>query len=148
MFCSVYLALTSIRNLQCWGFIQRRCNSRWIYWRPCRKSCVLAVCICKYFSLLYFSVLTHWPLGDVAVIFKLIFQIDIMSTPCGTGLSWMPQKLIIMVMACCPLAPSHFPNQFWPRSVVPCGVTRPQWTRFFLSLLFWSVKWIMSFVCA
>ena len=45
----------------------------------------------------------------------------------------MPQNLtddkstLVQVMAWCRQATSHYPNQCWPRSPMPYGVTRPQW---------------------
>ena len=50
------------------------------------------------------SDLTHWPLGD----FNLI-------------------STLVQVMAWCRQATSHYLSQCWPRSMLPNGVTRPQW---------------------
>ena len=47
----------------------------------------------------------------------------------------MPQNLIcekstlVQVMAWCRQASSHYLSQCWPRSMSPCGVTRPQWVK-------------------
>ena len=32
-------------------------------------------------------------------------------------------------MACCHQATSHYLSQCWPRSMLPCGITRPQWVK-------------------
>ena len=85
-------------------------------------------------------VLTHWPLGDLYVIFeKVIFNlallIGIFKSSYDNVLRWMPQNLtddkstLVQVMACCCQATSHYLNQCWPRSPVPYGVTRPQWVK-------------------
>ena len=49
------------------------------------------------------------------------------------ALRWTPQDLsddkstLVQVMACCPTAPML--SQYWPRSMSPYGVTRPQWVK-------------------
>ena len=35
-------------------------------------------------------------------------------------------------MAWCHQATSHHPHQCWPRSMLPCGVSRPQWVNSYL----------------
>ena len=48
-------------------------------------------------------------------------------------LRWMALDLtddkstLVQVMAWCHQATSHYPSQCWPRSMLPNGVTRPQW---------------------
>ena len=37
------------------------------------------------------------------------------------------KSTLVHVMAWCRQATSHYLNQWWPRSLPPCGVTRPQW---------------------
>ena len=37
------------------------------------------------------------------------------------------KSTLVQVMAWCRQATSHYLNQCWPRSPMPCGVTRPQW---------------------
>ena len=67
------------------------------------------------------------------VIFKHIFVIDDWSFSCEIALTWKPQDLtddqstLVQVMAWCRQATSHYLNQCWPRSLLPYGVTRPQW---------------------
>ena len=84
--------------------------------------------------------LYHWPLGDLNVIFKnvifnLALLIGIFKSPFDIVLRWMPQDLtddksiLVQVMACCLMAPSHYLNQCWPKSPTPYGVTRPQWVK-------------------
>ena len=49
------------------------------------------------------------------------------------ALWWMPWNLtddkstLVQVMAWCRQATSHYLSQCWPRSLLPHGVTRPQW---------------------
>ena len=49
------------------------------------------------------------------------------------ALRWMPLDLtdgkstLAQVMACCRTALSHYLSQCWPSSLLPYGVTRPQW---------------------
>ena len=47
------------------------------------------------------------------------------------------QSTLVQVMAWCRQAPSHYLSQWWPRSLLPYGVTRPQWVdkHFFVKLL-------------
>ena len=52
------------------------------------------------------------------------------------ALRWMWQDLtddkstLVEVMAWCRQATSHYLNQCWPRSMLPYGVTRPQWVNY------------------
>ena len=77
--------------------------------------------------------LTHWPLGDVAVILnheilKLTSRVNILNISCENALRGMPQYLtLVQVMAWCSQATSHYLSQCWPGSMSPYGVTRPQW---------------------
>ena len=67
------------------------------------------------------------------MIFKLMSRIDIWSISCEIALRWMPQDLInkkstlVQVMAWCRQAAIHYPDQWWPRSMMLDGVTRPYW---------------------
>ena len=69
------------------------------------------------------------------VIFKLILWIDILRTSCKNGIRWVPQDLtdyywtFVQVMVWCLQAASHYLNQYWPKSKLPYGVTRPQWVK-------------------
>ena len=51
------------------------------------------------------------------------------------ALGWMPLDLtddkstLVQVMAWCRQATSHYLSQCWPRSILPNGVTRPQWVK-------------------
>ena len=54
---------------------------------------------------------------------------------CEIALMWMSMDLIddkstlVQVMAWCRQEASHYLSQCWPRSMMPCGVTRPQWVK-------------------
>ena len=67
------------------------------------------------------------------VIFQLISVIDGWSISCKILLKLMPMDLtdgkstLVPVMAWCRQATSHYLSQCWPRSMPPCGITRPQW---------------------
>ena len=82
--------------------------------------------------------LTHWPLGDLDVIFKnlifnLILLIGILRSLYDNALQWMRQNItddkstLVQVMAWCRQATSHYLSQCWLRSLSPYGITRPQW---------------------
>ena len=53
--------------------------------------------------------------------------------PCEMALKWLSldftdDKLtLVQVMAWCRQATSHYLSQYWPKFMLPCGVTRPQW---------------------
>ena len=67
-----------------------------------------------------------------SVIFKHMLRIKFMST-CKIALRSLPQNLpnekstLVQVMAWCRQATSHYLSQCWPRSLLPYGITRPQW---------------------
>ena len=67
------------------------------------------------------------------LIFQMISVIDGWSISCELALRWMSLDLtddkstLVQVMASCRQATSHYLNQFWPKSLSPYGVTRPQW---------------------
>ena len=67
------------------------------------------------------------------VIFKEILVIDAWGISCKIALIWMSldftddQSTLVQVMAWCCQAPSHYLSQYWPRSLSPYGVTRPEW---------------------
>ena len=66
--------------------------------------------------------------------FKLILWLDILSTSFEICHRWVPQNPIdkstlVQVMTWCRQAPSHHLNQCWPRSLMPYGVTKPQWVK-------------------
>ena len=67
------------------------------------------------------------------LIFQIILVIDGWVISCELALRWMPLDLIddkstlVLVMAWCRQAPSHYLSQCWPRSLSPNGITRPQW---------------------
>ena len=67
------------------------------------------------------------------VIFKHILVIDDRGISCEIALTWKPQDLtddkstLVQVMAWCHQATSHYLSHWWPWSLLPYGVTRPQW---------------------
>ena len=69
------------------------------------------------------------------LIFQIISVIDGWGISCELALRWMSLDLtddkptLVQVMAWCRQATSHYPNQWWPRSLSPHGVTRPQWVK-------------------
>ena len=44
------------------------------------------------------------------------------------------KSTLVQVMAWCRQATSHYLSQFWPRSMSPYGVTRPQWVNSYMVL--------------
>ena len=73
------------------------------------------------------------------VIFKLFSVIGGWGIFCEIVLIWRPLDLtedkltLVQVMAWCYQATSHYLSQCWPRSLLPYGVTRPQWVNVDLS---------------
>ena len=69
------------------------------------------------------------------MIFKRILVIDGWGISCEIGLIGMSfdfiddQSTFVEVMAWCRQATSHYLSQCWPRSMLPNGVTRPQWVK-------------------
>ena len=67
------------------------------------------------------------------VIFKQILVIDSWGISCEIALIWMSldftddQSTLVQVMAWCRQATNHCLSQYWPRSLSPYGVIRPQW---------------------
>ena len=76
------------------------------------------------------------------VIFQLILVIDGWSNSCKIVLKWIPMDLtdgkstLVQVMAWCLQTTSHYLSQCWPRSLLPYGVTRPQWIDIFCVEMF------------
>ena len=91
----------------------------------------------RWYDIMAFDRLTHWPLGNLNeildIIFKQILVIDSWGIFCEIVLIWMSldftddQSTLVQVMAWCHQATSHYLSQCWPRSLSPYGVTRPQW---------------------
>ena len=86
-------------------------------------------------------ILTHWPLGDLNKIldkqFSNLFQwLKGELSLVKFALNWMSLDLtedkstLVQVMAWCRQAASHYLSQYWPRSVSPYGVIKPQWVNF------------------
>ena len=80
-------------------------------------------------------------------------MIDGWGISCIIALIWMlldfidDQSALVQVMAWCHQATSHYLSQYWPRSMSPNGVTRPQWVEYgiaFIGLIFSQVYYIYS----
>ena len=85
------------------------------------------------------------------VIFNLVLVTGIFRSSHDNALRWMPQDLtdkstLVQVMAWCRQATSHYMSQWWPWSMSPYGITRPQWVD--LIMLSWhgNVLYHWSFV--
>ena len=67
------------------------------------------------------------------VILKQILVIDGWVISREIALIWISlvftddQSTLVRVMAWCRQATSHYLSQWWPWSLSPCGITRPQW---------------------
>ena len=67
------------------------------------------------------------------LIFRIISVIDGWGISCELVLRWMSldhphgKSTLVQVMAWRHQATSHYLSQCWPRSLLPYGVTRPQW---------------------
>ena len=87
------------------------------------------------------------------IILKQILVIDDWGISCEIALIWMSldfideQSTLVQVMAWLSQATSHYLSQCWPRSMLPYGVTRPQWCLslwwFFFLLLNEDICWIV-----
>ena len=77
-----------------------------------------------------------------SVIFKQILVIDGWGISFEIALIWMSldftddQSTLVQVMAWCRQATSHYLSQSWPRSLLPYGVTRPQWVNSLYNIAF------------
>ena len=98
---------------------------------------VLSDCSCWMLYDFHDLLLTHWPLGNMAVILrsiilKLILWINILNASCKVVVMWMPlnssdgKSTLVQVMPWCYQAPSHYLRQCWHRSMSPYGITTPQ----------------------
>ena len=62
-----------------------------------------------------------------------MLRINFMIISCEIRFRWMPQNTyddkstLVLVMAWCRQATSHYLNQCWPRPPTPYGITKPQW---------------------
>ena len=60
-------------------------------------------------------------------------MIDYWGIACNMAIRWMSlyltddKSILVQVMAWCRQATSHYLSRCWPRSLLPYGVTRPQW---------------------
>ena len=71
------------------------------------------------------------------IIFKGIMQNNTLGTHCEIALRWMSHNLtnekstLVQVMAWCQQAPIYYLSQWWPRTMPPYGITRPQWVKLY-----------------
>ena len=83
-----------------------------------------------------YILLTHWPLGDLDSILKVLYSIlfsliCIFKSSYDNVLLWMPQDLtddksaLVQIMAWCRQTTIHYLNQCRPRSPSSHGFTRP-----------------------
>ena len=69
------------------------------------------------------------------IIFKTVIWTSSWSTQYEIVRKWMSEILtnekstLLQVMAWCHQATSHYLSQRWPRSMLPYGITRPQWVK-------------------
>ena len=69
------------------------------------------------------------------IIFKTVIWSSSWSTRYEIVRKWMSKNLtnekstLLQVMAWCHQATSHYLSQRWPRSMLPYGITRPQWVK-------------------
>ena len=79
------------------------------------------------------TLINSMTLGKVKSILKmpfLIFFILIKEVFTENTLCCVPCSSLVCLFRrwiWCPLATYHYLSQYWPRSMSPCGVTRPQW---------------------
>ena len=72
-------------------------------------------------------------------------MIDAWGISCELAFRWMSLDLtddkstLVQVMAWCRQATSHYLRQCWPRSLSPCGVTRPQWVKSLPTINYFNV---------
>ena len=102
-------------------------------WQSCQVKCAIKQS--------YVTCITHWPLGDVAVIlnkinyFQAHYRDSILSPQCEITLGWMPQcfmnekSTMVQVMAWCHQATCHYLSECWSRPMLPCAIPRPQWVK-------------------
>ena len=86
------------------------------------------------------------------LIFQIISVIDGWVISCEFALRWMSLDLtddkspLVQVMAWCRQATSHYLSQWWPRYLLPYGITRPQWVDLwsvslrFNDILLWAIS--------
>ena len=90
--------------------------------------------------------LTHWPLGKFKwnfrwSIFKIILAVYGWFISYEMALKAISLDLaddksaLVQVMYWCRRATSHYLSQHWPNSMLPYGVTRPQWVNFCVTFL-------------
>ena len=83
----------------------------------------------------------------VLICLNLLHTIRSLGTHWKIPLRWMPQKFtdekstLVLVMAWCHQAPSHYLSQCWPRSLSSYGITRQQWVNYHNNLITLKCTW-------
>ena len=86
------------------------------------------------------------------LVFQRISVIDGWGISCEISLRWMSLHLtddkstLVQVMAWCHQATSHYLSQWWPRSLSPNGITRPQLVK--TQTIFWIIVISWSGICS
>ena len=91
-------------------------------------------------------ILTYWPhrkfeWNFIYYIFQIISVINGWGIPCELALRWTSLDLtddkstLVQVMAWCRQATSYYLSKWWPRSLPPYGITRPQWVKLTICLI-------------
>ena len=58
---------------------------------------------------------------------KKLWNLIKISLKCGGLID--DKSTLVEIMAWCCVAAGHYLNQWWPRSMIPYGVTKPQWVK-------------------
>ena len=81
-------------------------------------------------------------------IFNLALLINIFRFDHYNSLRWIPldptddKSILVQVMAWCRQATSHYLSQYWTKSMLPYGITGPQWVKEFLvCIMILSTSW-------
>ena len=137
--CSISMLLQDVRKCHVFSFLK-------INWT--RQGLILAGVWCR-----PLPELTHLPQGDMAVIVRVIskvehmLQIKFICISCEIATRWMPQNTfdakstLVQEMAQCHQATSHYLRQYWLRSTLTYGVTRPHWVNLTAMVNLYSILW-------
>ena len=106
----------------------------------CIRFCLVLILFCQLNSLFPGIIKNYFKGG-----FLNSFCIDVLIISYEIALKGMPQNpfddmpTLVQVMAWCRQATSHDLNHRWPRTMSPCGVTRPQWVLNSSGQSMWSI---------
>ena len=100
-----------------------------------KKSVMWKVCPCRDLIMTYLQLIGPWEIlkNLRKIILKLIWVTDGCDISSEIALRWTSLDLsddkskLVQGMAWCCQATSHYLNNCWPGSLLPYGVTRPQW---------------------